>query len=88
MIKIELLKGVGTSCQRRTDQSIPGIQKKIKDAIKNKEGVVFNLNGIKSVTPSFLDQLFGELIKEFGTESILKYCKFEPELFYSFKEQI
>jgi hypothetical protein len=88
MIKINLLKEVGTSCMRRTDPSIPGIQQRIREAIKNSDEVVLNINGVMSVTPSYLDQLFGVLLIEFGIQSILKYCKFEPELYYSFKEQM
>lgn len=88
MLKIDLLKKVGTSCKMRTDPKIPELKTKIRESILKNEDVVMSIKGVMSVTPSFLDQLFGELVMEFGPETVFKICKFEPELYYSFHEQL
>lgn len=88
MIRIDLFKEVGVSCKERTDPRIPDLQKKIRESILKNEEVKMNLKGVISVTPSFLDQLFGALVKELGPEIVLKLCKFEPELYYSFQDQL
>lgn len=88
MLTINLLKEVGEFCKSRTDPQIPNLRDKIRNSITECEAIVIDVTGVKSITPSFIDQIFGELTLEFSPRTILKFCKFCPELHYSFKEQI
>ena len=87
MLTIDLLKEVGLYCKERTDPNIPRLFAQIKKELEKGGEILFSIKGVRIITPSFIDQLLGDLAKEYGPDFLKQHCKFDPALPIIFKDQ-
>jgi len=87
-MKINFLNLGGAFCTRRNSTAIPTIIAKIEEAIKANESVICDWNGVKILTPSFVDEIIPHLIIKYGEEKINSLVSFDPKLEGFLAEQI
>jgi hypothetical protein len=89
MIKtIQLASECGPFCTERTHPKLAWLRSEIEHCILAKEIICFERNGVKILTPSFIDEMVSELGIKFGIAAIEHYVKFSPPLETIYLQQI
>ncbi len=77
---INFLEIAGEFCTKRDNSGIPIIIEKIETALTKNENIVCNWEGVKILTPSFIDEIMPKLIIKYGREKIDRSLSFSPPL--------
>ena len=87
-MKLRLLDVGGEFCTRRNSPSLPPLIKTLESAIEANTGVEIDRDGVKILTPSFIDELIPPLMVKYGEDVVNKLIKFTPPLDGFLKDQL
>lgn len=79
-MRISFLELGGEFCTRRTSEAIPKIVERIEKAISENSKVICDWNGVKILTPSFIDEIVPQIIIKYGKAKYDETVSFEPQL--------
>ena len=70
----------GEFCTRRTTPGLLELKETLRRELGKGTFVILSLEGVKIITPSYIDELLPTLMIELGKEKVLGQIKFEPKL--------
>ena len=87
-MKIKLVDVAGEFCTSRKSVALPDLRSMLEKHIANQEPLIISREGVKILTPSFIDELLPGLILKFGEKQVRQFVKFEPPLDGYLAEQV
>lgn len=85
---IKLVDFSGEFCTNRKNEGLIRVIAELKKALQSEEKVIISSNGVKILTPSYIDELIPPLAIEFGVEKVEKMITFSPPLTGFLLEQL
>ncbi|MCB0341714.1 MAG: hypothetical protein H6626_07615 [Pseudobdellovibrionaceae bacterium] len=87
-MKIRLVEIGGEFCTSRRSPALEKLRALTKECLDKGEYLEILTEGVKILTPSFIDEWIPPLIIEYGEETYQKFIRFEPALEGYLKEQV
>ena len=79
-MKIKLIDFSGEFCGRRTTPGLSQLRDLIRSRVKQSQPLIIDTVGVKTITPSYIDELLPPLMIELGKENVLNNVSFDPPL--------
>lgn len=87
-MKIRLVDFGGEFCTSRKSPALEKLREKIEECIRSKTPLQISREGVKVLTPSFVDELLPPLILKHGESEVSQIVTFEPALDGYLEEQV
>lgn len=85
---VQLIDFGGEFCTSRKSPAIQKLHELIENCIRKNSPLEISRDGVKVLTPSFIDELLPPLIMKHGEEKVLSLVKFSPPLNGYLEEQV
>ncbi|MFN8945133.1 MAG: hypothetical protein ACK5WZ_10995 [Pseudobdellovibrionaceae bacterium] len=87
-MKIKLVDFGGEFCTSRKSPAIEKLREVIEKSIQSNTPIEILRDGVKVLTPSFIDELLPPLVIQYGEEQVMGIISFLPPLDGYLKEQL